>query len=285
MILSQITANGILMGFIYALVAVGLTLTWGVMDIINFAHGEFLMIGMYTAFWMYTLFALDPLVALPICIAVLFILGILTYTGIISQVINAPGLTALLATFGLSMFLKNLAQFLWTPNYRYINESLVSGKTLEIGSVVIGLPQVVAAVGSIILTIVIMTFMDKTPTGKAIQATALNKDTALLMGINTRKMYAITFGLSGACVGAAGALMSTFFPVYPASGALYSLIGFVIVALGGFGNIKGALFGGLIIGLTEALGGYFLGTQFKYALVFLIYLVVIQVRPKGLFGW
>lgn len=285
MILSQITANGILMGFIYALVAVGLTLTWGVMDIINFAHGEFLMIGMYTAFWMYTLFALDPLVALPICIAVLFILGILTYTGIISRVINAPGLTALLATFGLSMFLKNLAQFLWTPNYRYINESLVSGKTLEIGSVVIGLPQVVAAVGSIILTIVIMTFMDKTPTGKAIQATALNKDTALLMGINTRKMYAITFGLSGACVGAAGALMSTFFPVYPASGALYSLIGFVIVALGGFGNIKGALFGGLIIGLTEALGGYFLGTQFKYALVFLIYLVVIQVRPKGLFGW
>jgi branched-chain amino acid transport system permease protein len=273
------------MGFIYALVAVGLTLTWGVMDIINFAHGEFLMIGMYTAFWMYALFALDPLVALPICIAVLFILGILTYTGIISRVINAPGLTALLATFGLSMFLKNLAQFLWTPNYRYINESLVSGKTLEIGSVVIGLPQVVAAVGSIILTIVIMTFMDKTTTGKAIQATALNKDTALLMGINTRKMYAITFGLSGACVGAAGALMSTFFPVYPASGALYSLIGFVIVALGGFGNIKGALFGGLIIGLTEALGGYFLGTQFKYALVFLIYLVVIQVRPKGLFGW
>lgn len=285
MILSQIMANGVLMGFIYALVAVGLTLTWGVMDIINFAHGEFLMIGMYTAFWMYTLFALDPLVALPICIAVLFILGILTYTGIISRVINAPGLTALLATFGLSMFLKNLAQFLWTPNYRYINESLVSGKTIEIGSVVIGLPQVVAAVSSIILTIVIMTFMDKTTTGKAIQATALNKDTALLMGINTKKMYAITFGLSGACVGAAGALMSTFFPVYPASGALYSLIGFVIVALGGFGNIKGALFGGLIIGLTEALGGYFLGTQFKYALVFLIYLIVIQVRPKGLFGW
>ncbi len=285
MILSQIMANGVLMGFIYALVAVGLTLTWGVMDIINFAHGEFLMIGMYTAFWMYTLFALDPLVALPICIAVLFILGILTYTGIISRVINAPGLTALLATFGLSMFLKNLAQFLWTPNYRYINESLVSGKTIEIGSVVIGLPQVVAAVSSIILTIVIMTFMDKTTTGKAIQATALNKDAALLMGINTKKMYAITFGLSGACVGAAGALMSTFFPVYPASGALYSLIGFVIVALGGFGNIKGALFGGLIIGLTEALGGYFLGTQFKYALVFLIYLIVIQVRPKGLFGW
>lgn len=285
MILGQILANGILMGFIYALVAVGLTLTWGVMDIINFAHGEFLMIGMYTAFWMFTLFAMDPLVALPICIAVLFILGVFTYSGIIKRVINAPGLTALLATFGFSMFLKNFAQFLWTPNFRYINDAVVSGKTIELGNIVIGVPQVVAAVASIVLTIAVMAFMDKTRTGKAIQATALNKNTALLMGINTRRIYAITFGLSGACVGAAGALMATFFPIYPASGALYSIIAFVIVALGGFGNIKGALFGGLIIGLTEALGGYFLGTQFKYAIVFLIYLIVIQVRPKGLFGW
>lgn len=285
MIIGQILANGILMGFVYALVAVGLTLTWGVMDIINFAHGEFLMISMYTAFWMFTLFAMDPLVALPICIAVLFILGVLTYTGIIRRVINAPGLTALLATFGFSMFLKNLAQFLWTPNFRYINNAVVSGKTIELGSIVIGLPQIVAAAASVILTTVIMTFMDKTRTGKAIQATALNKNTALLMGINTKKIYAITFGLSGACVGAAGALMSTFFPIYPASGALYSVIAFVAVALGGFGNIKGALFGGLIIGLAEALGGYLLGTQFKYAIVFLIYLIVIQVRPKGLFGW
>jgi len=285
MIMEQIIVNGILMGFIYALVAVGLTLTWGVMDIINFAHGEFLMISMYTAFWMFTLFAVDPLVALPVCIVLLFVIGVFTYSGIISRVINAPGLTALLATFGFSMFLKNLAQFLWTPNFRYINDAVVSGKSIQLGGTILGLPQIVAGVGSIILTILIMTFIDKTRTGKAIQATAQNKNTALLMGINTKKMYAITFGLSGACVGAAGALMSTFFPIYPASGALYSVIAFVIVALGGFGNIKGALFGGLIIGLTEALGGYFLGTQFKYALVFLIYLVVIQVRPKGLFGW
>ena len=285
MVIGQIIANGILMGFIYALVAVGLTLTWGVMDIINFAHGEFLMIGMYTAFWMFTLFSVDPLAALPVCTAAVFVLGVLTYTGIIKRVLNAAGLTALLATFGLSMFLKNFAQYLWSPNYRYINNALVSGKTVRLGSVVIGMPQIAAAVGSIILTIVIMAFIDRTRTGKAIQATALNKNTALLMGINTNKMYAITFGLSGACVGAAGALMATFFPIYPASGALYSVIAFVIVALGGFGNIKGALFGGLIIGLTEALGGFFLGTQFKYAIVFLIYLVVIQVRPKGLFGW
>ncbi len=283
--MGQIVINGILMGFIYTLVAVGLTLTWGVMDVINFAHGEFLMIGMYSTFWIYSLLALDPLISLPISAVLLFLIGVLTYKGIIKRVINAPGLTALLATFGLSMFLKNFAQFLWTPNFRYINDAIVSGKVIKMGNITIGVPQLVAATASIVLTIVIMLFMDKTKTGKAIQATALNKDTALLMGINTEKIYAITFGLSGACVGAAGALMATFFPIYPGSGALYSIIAFVIVALGGFGNIKGALFGGLIIGLAEALGGYYLGTQFKYAVIFLIYLIVMQVKPKGLFGW
>ncbi len=283
--MGQIIINGILMGFVYSLVAVGLTLTWGVMDIINFAHGEFLMISMYTAFWMYSIFSLDPLISLPISLVFLFAMGLLTYKGVIKRVIGVSGLTPLLATFGLSMFLKNFAHYLWTPNFRYIKDALVSGRTIKLGNLVIGLPQIAAAVGSIALTLLIMAFMDKTKTGKAIQATALNKDMARLMGIDTEWMYAITFGLSGACVGAAGVLMSTFFPIYPEAGALYSILAFVIVALGGFGNIKGALFAGLIIGLTEALGGYFLGTQFKYALVFLIYLVVMQVRPRGLFGW
>lgn len=283
--MGQIIINGILMGFVYSLVAVGLTLTWGVMDIINFAHGEFLMISMYTSFWMYNIFSADPFITLPISIALLFVIGFLTYKGIIKRVIGVSGLTPLLATFGLSMFLKNFAHYLWTPNFRYIRNAVVSGRAIRLGNLVIGLPQIAAALGSIILTLVIIVFMDRTRTGKAIQATALNKDTARLMGINTEWMYAITFGLSGACVGAAGVLMSTFFPIYPEAGALYSIIAFVIVALGGFGNIKGALFAGLIIGLTEALGGYYLGTQFKYALVFLIYLVVMQIRPRGLFGW
>ena len=273
------------MGFIYALVAVGLTLTWGVMDIINFAHGEFLMISMYTAFWMYTLLQTDPLFSLPVGIVLVFGIGYLTYKLIIKRVINAPGLTALLATFGLSLFLRNLAQFLWTPNYRFINTSLVTDKKIMLGNIVLGLPQVAASLGSIIMTLLIFYFINNTRTGKAIQATALDKNTALLMGINTEKIYAMTFGISGACVGAAGALLATFFPIHPESGALYSLLAFVIVALGGFGSIKGALFGGLIIGLAEALGGFFLGTQFKYAVVFLIYLLVIQVKPKGLFGW
>ncbi len=283
--LAQIISNGILMGFIYALVAVGLTLTWGVMDITNFAHGELLMVGMYTAFWMFELFTVDPLFSIPISTITVFLIGVLLYKLVIKRVLGGSGLTALLATFGLSMFLKNLAQFLWTPNYRYINGSLVTDKKIMLGEVILGLPQVTAAVGSILMTLAVIYFINNTKTGKAIQATALNRDTALLMGIDTEKIFAITFGVSGACVGAAGALMASFFPIYPQSGGLYSIIAFVIVAMGGLGNIKGALFAGLIIGLTEALGGYFLGTQFKYALVFLIYLIVIQVKPKGLFGW
>ena len=283
--LGQIIANGLLMGFIYALVAVGLTLTWGVMDVTNFAHGEMLMLSMYCAFWMFELFTIDPLFSIPISAFAIFLLGILIYKIIIKKVLGGNGLSALLATFGLSMLLKNFAQFVWTPNFRYINGAMVTDKKIQLATIIIGMPQLAAAIGSVVMTLLIIYFMNKTTTGKAIQATALNRDTASLMGIDTDKIYAITFGLSGACVGVAGALMASFFPVYPQSGALYSILAFVIVALGGFGNIKGALYAGLIIGLTEAVGGYFLGTQFKYALVFLIYLIVIQVRPKGLFGW
>lgn len=281
----QIIISGILMGAVYSLVSAGLTLIWGVMDIINFAHGEFLMIAMYTAFWLYSLVGLDPLLAIPACIIVTFILGILTYKLIIRNVIKAPGLTALLATFGLSLFIRNAALYMWTPNFRFINNAIVTDKYIRIPGVSIGLPQVVAGIGSIIMTYLIYSLVGNTKTGRAIQATAMDRDTAVLMGINTESIYAITFGIGGACVGVAGALMSSIFPVHPEAGVLFSLLAFVVVALGGFGNIKGAFWGGIIIGLAEAIGGYIVGPAYKYAIVFLIYLVVVLVRPKGLFGW
>ncbi|MBQ6359839.1 MAG: branched-chain amino acid ABC transporter permease [Lachnospiraceae bacterium] len=281
----QIIINGILNGFVYALVAVGLSLTWGVMDIVNFAHGEFLLWGMYGAFWIWALIGLDPLLSLPIIVVLIFILGVLTYLIVVRRVLNAPGLTALLATFGLSMVLKNLTQFFWTANYRNVTNPLVSNQSIKIAGMFIRQDYVVAAAGALLITILVMTFMNKTKTGVAIKATSMNKQAAQLMGIDTNKIYAITFGLSGACVGAAAALMASFTPIYPEACALYSTLAFVIVALGGFGNIKGALFAGLIIGVAEALGGYFIGTSYKYMVVFLIYLVVIQIRPRGLFGW
>jgi len=283
--LLQVLLTGVLIGSVYSLVAVGLTLVWGLMDIINFAHGEFLMISMYTTFWLYALLKFDPLVSLPIAVGVVALVGVLTYKLVVKRVANAPGLMALLATFGLSLFIRNLAQFLWSPNYRFVSESLLTDKRFIIGDLIIGLPQLVAAVGSFAMTLIIALLIKKTKTGRAIQATAQSKDIAELMGVNTERIYAITFAISGACVGVAGALLANTFPVYPECGAMYGLLAFVIVALGGFGNIWGAFYAGILIGLAETLGGFYLGTQFKYAIAFLIYLLVLQFRPKGLFGW
>lgn len=285
MMLLQVLLTGALVGSVYSLVAVGLTLVWGLMDIINFAHGDMMMISMYVVFWLYTLLKFDPLISLPISAGITALLGILIYKLVIKRVINAPGLMALLATFGLSLFIRNFAQFLWTPNYRFVGESILSGKRILLADLVIGLPQLIAALGSITMTLLIALFIKKTKTGRAIQATAQSRDIAELMGVNTERVYAITFALSGICVGVAGTLLSGIFPVYPESGAMYGLLAFVIVALGGFGNIWGAFYAGILIGLTEAVGGFYLGTQFKYALAFLIYLLVLQFKPKGLFGW
>lgn len=283
--MEQILINGLMQGFVYALVAVGLTLTWGVMDIVNFAHGEFLLWGMYSSFWIWSLLSVDPLISLPFVAAIVFLIGVLTYYIVIRRVLNAPGLTALLATFGLSMVLKNLTQFLWTANYKNITSPLINSSSFEIAGLFIRKDYLMAAVGALIISFAVLWFMNRTKTGVAIKATSMNKSAAQLMGINTSKIFAITFGISGACVGAAAALMASFTPIYPEACALYSTLAFVIVALGGFGNIKGALFAGLIIGVAEAVGGYFIGTSFKYLIVFAIYLVVIQIRPKGLFGW
>lgn len=283
--MGQIIINGLMNGFVYALVAVGLTLTWGVMDIVNFAHGEMLLWGMYAAFWIWCLVGLDPVLSLPVVMLLIFAMGVLLYLLVIRIVLNAPPLTALLATFGLSMVLKNLTQFFWTANYKNITNPLVGSASFNIGGIYIRHDYILAAAGSLLLTFAVIWFMNRTKTGVAIKATSMNKTAAQLMGINTNRIFAITFGLSGACVGAAAALMSTFTPIYPEACALYSTLAFVIVALGGFGNIKGALYAGLLIGVAEAVGGYLIGTSFKYLVVFVIYLVAIQIRPKGLFGW
>ena len=283
--IGQIIINGLLNGCVYALVAVGLSLTWGVMDIVNFAHGEFLLWGLYASFWIWALLGLDPLISMPVVIVLIFLLGVLTYFVVIKRVLKVSGLTALLATFGLSMVLKNLTQFFWTANYRNVTNTLVSNRSFKLLGMYIRQDYVVAAAGALIITLLVTLFLNRTKTGIAIKATSINKSAAQLVGIDTNRIYAITFGLSGACVGAAAALMASFTPIYPEACALYSTLAFVIVALGGFGNIKGALFAGLLVGVVEALGGYFIGTSFKYLVVFLLYLVVMQIRPRGLFGW
>ena len=284
-IILQILVSGLLMGLIFALIAVGLTLIWGVMDILNFAHGEFLMLAMFITFWMFSLWKIDPLWSIPITVTALFATGVLTYRLIIKKVLNAPGLTALLATFGLSILIKNLAQFFWSPDFRHIQGAILSDKALSFWGLNLSLAEVVAAGRSGLITFAIYYLIFKTKTGRAIRATALDRDTALLMGINIDKVFALTFGLGGACVGVAGALLMNFYYVFPSVGSLFGILAFVTVALGGFGNITGAFLAGVIIGVVETAGGVFIAPVFKYTVVFVMYLVIILIRPKGLFGW
>src|ERR1039457_2096902 len=256
--LLQQIVNSLLIGSVYALVAIGLTLIWGVMNVLNFAHGDFLMLGMFTAFWCYTLFKMDPLFSIPVCAAVLFLLGV-------------------------GIYLFNLAVMLWTPDFRLIEKPLLSG-TWSLGSVQLSIPKFAASVGSVLVSAAVFFFLKRTRTGKAILAVEMNRDAALLMGINTERINSLSFGIGSALVGIAGAFLSMYYYIYPQVGGLFGLISFCIVALGGFGSIEGAFIAGILIGLVQTLGGYFFDPAYKYALVFLVYLITVWIRPQGLMG-
>ena len=276
--------NGLLIGFMYSLIAIGLTLIWGVMNIVNFAHGDFLMLGMFTSFWLYTLYGLDPLFSIPLCTLLLFLLGLLIYRFIVSKVMRGPMLAQLVVTFGVSIFLANLAVFLWTPDFRLIEKPLLHG-TWELGEIKLSIPKSVASIGSVIASVFVFWFLKKTKTGKAILATEMDREAALLMGINTERINSISFAIGAALVGIAGAFLSTYYYIYPQVGGLFGLIAFSTVALGGFGSIEGAFIAGIIIGIAQTLGGYIFDPAYKFAIVFLIYLIVVWIRPQGLLGW
>ena len=282
--LLQQVVNGLLIGFMYSLIAIGLTLIWGVMNIVNFAHGDFLMLGMFASFWLYTLYGLDPLFSIPICTALLFILGLLIYRYIVSKVMRGPMLAQLVVTFGVSIFLANLAVFLWTPDFRLIEKPLLNG-TWDIGDIKLSIPKFVATIGSVIASLFVFLFLKKTKTGKAILATEMDREAALLMGINTERINSLSFAIGSALVGIAGAFLSTYYYIYPQVGGTFGLIAFCVVALGGFGSIEGAFIAGIIVGLAQTLGGYFFDPAYKYAIVFMIYLITVWIRPQGLLGW
>jgi len=282
--LAQQLVNSLLIGSVYALVAIGLTLIWGVMNIVNFAHGEFLMLGMFIAFWCYTLLHLDPIFSIPICAAVLFILGAASYRFIVSKVMTGPILAQLVVTFGLSIFLANLAVLLWSPDFRLIEKPLLIG-TWTLGRVQLSIPKFVASLGSVLVSAGILLFLKKTKTGKAILAVEMNRESALLMGINTERINALSFGVGAALVGIAGAFLSMYYYIYPQVGGLFGLISFCIVALGGFGSIEGAFIAGILVGFVQTLGGYYFDPAYKYAIVFLVYLITVWIRPQGLLGW
>ena len=282
-VLAQTLASGLLIGFVYALIAVGLTMIFGVMDIVNFAHGEYLMISMYFSYWFFILFGMDPLYSLPAITLIMFGIGIITYYIAIRPIINAPMLSQIFVTFGLLIFLRGVAQFLWKVDYRMIPETLASGN-INLAGIYIGRPQLVAALGAILCYGVILWFLKNTKTGMALEAVAEDKEAARLMGINSNRMFALSWGIGIATVGIAGVLLSTFFYVFPEVGAGFCLIAFVVVALGGFGSVVGAFLAGIIVGLVEVVSGYLIDPSFKFMFVLALYLAVVFIRPQGLMG-
>jgi branched-chain amino acid transport system permease protein len=282
-ILLQTLASGVLIGLIYALVAIGLTMIFGVMDIVNFAHGEFLMLGMYSTFWMFALFTLDPMVTLPFTVLMLFAFGVLLYQLLIKRITDAPMLTQIFTTFGLMFLLRGAAQFFWKPDYRSIANSSVSGSVKVLG-IQLGEPQLVAGVGAVLVTGIIWYFLNHTRLGAALEATAADKEAARLMGIDSHRMFGLAWGIGAACAGAAGGLLATFFPIFPDVGANFILLAFVVVNLGGFGSVTGAFWAGILVGVIEVMGGLLLGPQYKMAIVLVLFLAVLMFRPQGLMG-
>jgi len=276
--------NGLLIGCMYSLIAVGLTMIWGVMNIVNFAHADFLMIGMFTSFWLYTLYGVDPLLSIPVCGVLLFLLGWIIYKFVVSKVMTGPALAQVVVTFGVSIFIANAAVFLWSPDFRMIEKPLLQGSWI-MGPVRLSIPKAVASIGSIAITLALFLFLRKTKTGKAILAVEMNRSSALLMGINTERVNALSFAIGSSLVGIAGAFLSMYYYIYPQVGGTFGLLSFCIVALGGFGSIEGAFIAGILIGIVQTLGGYFFDPAYKYAIVFMVYLITVWIRPKGLLGW
>lgn len=279
----QILIEGVINGSVIALVAIGVSLIWGVMNILNFAQGEFLMLGMYVAFFMNKLFGLDPIFSLPIAMAVLFCVGFLTYKTLIRRVLKGPLLSQRLLTFALSMTLLNLALMAFGGEYRTVPKLLFSGSFQFLG-VSVSISKIVPFIICMILALSLYLFINKTRTGKAIQATSMDKQAAALVGIDSERSFALAFALSASITGAAGCILTYYYYVFPGVGATFQLFGFIAVAMGGFGSIPGALLGGILMGLIDTGTGVLFSTAFKYLAVCISYVMIVSFRPKGLFG-
>ena len=279
----QALFEGIINGSTLALVAMGIALVWGVMGILSFTQGEFLMIAMFCSFYLNLYFGLDPIVSLPICMAIMFGIGFIVYKLIIARALRGPVLSQRLITFALSMVLVNLALLLFSGDFKTIPEVAISG-SIDLGFMVLSKQKIVPFVISVCVAGFMFLFLNKTRTGKAIRATSMNKTAAGLVGINPEKTYALAFGLSAAIAGAAGCALTYFYYIYSNVGANFQLFGFIAVVMGGFGSIPGAFFGGLIMGLADSFTGVYMNTAFKYVGICVVFLLLVQFKPKGLFG-
>ena len=283
------TINGILMGSIYGLMALGLTVIFGVLKVINFAHGSLLMVGMYVAYWTVQLTGLHPYLALILVAPVMYLFGYYLQDIVIKPIYKAEKqvrepITVIIVTTGVWYILDNLSLLVFTPQYRSLPDNPLRGKMLEIGSMLISVPKLWGAVTAVLTAAAIYWFLQKTRMGRAIRATSLDREAASLMGIRQYSIYNITFGIGTAAAGVAGVTIVPFFNVFPTVGVLFDIKCFIIVVLGGLGSIGGAILGGIIIGIIESVGPQFMAATWTEAIVYGLFLIFLFVRPSGLFG-
>jgi len=279
----QLLVNGLLLGCLYAVIAVGFSLVWGVMNIINVAHGALLMVGAYITFWLFHLWGVDPFATIPVSMAGLFVLGYLLQRYLFNRLVRAPIFMTFILTFGVALIVENLSLYWFTAEYRSARPAY-SSSVVHIGGLLVPTVRIALALIAVALTSALFVFMGRTRIGLAIRATRMNLESAKLMGVRIGSIYAITFGVGAALAGAAGSLMSIAYVISPVMGPPYLLRAFTICILGGLGNIYGALVGGLLFGVVESFGGLWLGTGFQDVIGMAMLVLVLLVRPSGLMG-
>ena len=282
-VIPQLIVSTLLLGGVYALIAVGLTLIFGVMRVVNFAHGEFLMLGMYLSFWAFALLRFDPYLTLVVALPLWFLAGLVSYRAVMRPIVHASHNVQVFTTVGLSIALQNVALVLWTADARFVRTDYYA-VVLRIAGAAFNVAQIVACAVAIALTAGLFAFMRWSYTGKVMRATAQDRQASALMGINTDRVYAVTWAVGIACVGSAGVLLAPVYPVYPTAGLQFVLIAYVAVVLGGLGDMVGALIAAVAVAAVEVVGSYVVGTAWKEVLYLVLFLAVLVVRPAGLFG-
>ncbi|MDI6763155.1 MAG: branched-chain amino acid ABC transporter permease [Thermodesulfobacteriota bacterium] len=279
----QLTISGFLMGGVYSLIALGLSLIFGVMKVINFAHGAMLVWGMYFSYTILKVTGLDPFFSFFVSAAGLFVMGYVIQRTVVNRIMPFHEAMQVIAMVGTMMVLENLAQLIWGPDPQS-PQTKYSLSTLWLGKVMIDLPRLFAFLIAILIAALVFVFLKYTDLGKSIRASADNRTGALLVGTDVNKVYAVCFGVGAACVGAAGSLLVPLIPISPHTGFPFKLTSFCIVILGGMGSLPGAMIGGLIIGVAESLGTIFIPSSLKQVISFSIMILILLLRPQGLFG-
>jgi branched-chain amino acid transport system permease protein len=279
--LLQGIVSGLLSGGVYAMIALGMALIFGVMRVINVAHGTLLMLGGYATYWLFALYGLNPFLSLLISFPLLFVVGLLLQRFFVSRVVGAPELSSLILTFGLSIFITNVAVMSWTSDYRSVE--FLTGSFL-LGPIAISKPRLVTFGFALLITVAAFVFLNKTKTGKAIRATSQHRELAQVCGINVRRIDLITFGLASGLAGAGGSLISVMYSIFPEMGRGYVFKSFLVIVLGGTGNYPGAFLGGLLLGVVEGLTSLLLTAQLSEVIAYVLLVLVLLIRPTGLLG-